>query len=79
MPCSAGAAGPCQPLKASFRSFLNNLAPRNKLLAAGIVLGVAVLAGWIGLYLKGGTTDMTTLTWIILMVVFGIIEAATAA
>lgn len=69
---------PAQPLKASFRSFLNNLAPRNKLLAAGIVLGVAVLAGWIGLYLKGGTTDMTTLTWIILMVVFGIIEAATA-
>ena len=69
---------PAQPLKASFRSFLNNLAPRNKLLGAGIVVGVAVLAGWIGLYLKGGTTDMTTLTWIILMVVFGIIEAATA-
>lgn len=69
---------PAVSLKASLSTFVSNLSPRNKWLAAGILLGVAVLAGLMGLCLKGGETDMVTAIWIAAMVVFGIVEAATA-
>lgn len=65
-------------LSSSLSSFLNNLSPKNKGLALGALLGFLVLAGLIGLCLKGGTNDMTTVIWIAAIIVFGVVEAATA-
>ena len=55
---------PAGSLRTSVSAFVNNLSPRNKWLAGGILLGVALLAGLMGLFLKGGTTDMATVIWI---------------
>ncbi len=67
-------------LHKSFSSFFNNLSPKNKWLGAGILLGVAILAALIALCLKGGSSNMTvsTMVWIGVIVVFGVMEAATA-
>lgn len=69
---------PTESLHRSLAAFFNNLAPRNKWLAAGILAGVAAMAGLIGLCLKGGSSDMATVIWIGAMVLFGVVEAATA-
>lgn len=69
---------PTESLHRSLAAFFNNLAPRNKWLAAGILAGVAALAGLIGLCLKGGSSNMATVIWIGAMVLFGVVEAATA-
>ena len=45
--------------------------------AAGILLGVALLAGFMGLCLKGGKAEMEMVVWIAAMVVFGVVEAVT--
>ena len=68
---------PATSLKTSFSSFVSNLSPRNKWLAAGILLGVALLAGLLGLCLKGGKKEMEMVIWIAAMVIFGVAEAAT--
>ena len=39
---------------------------------------MAALAGIIGLFLKGGDSDMATTVWIAAIIVFGVVEAATA-
>lgn len=71
------AAAPEKTLKASVSGFVSNLSPRNKWLGGGVLLAVAMLAGFMGLCLKGGTADMATIIWIIAMVIFGVVEAAT--
>ena len=43
----------------------------------GILVGVALLALLIGLCLKGGSGDMSTIIWIAAIVIFGVVEAAT--
>ena len=68
---------PAVPLKASVAAFVSNLSPRNKWLSAGILLGVALLAGFMGLCLKGGKAEMEMIVWIAAMVVFGVVEAVT--
>ena len=68
---------PAVPLKASVAAFVSNLSPRNKWLTAGILLGVALLAGFMGLCLKGGKAEMEMIVWIAAMVVFGVVEAVT--
>ena len=68
---------PAVPLKASVSAFVSNLSPRNKWLSAGILLGVALLAGFMGLCLKGGKAEMEMIVWIAAMVVFGVVEAVT--
>lgn len=67
-------------LHKSLSSFFNNLSPKNKWLGAGVLLGVAILAALIALCLKGGNSGMTiaTMIWIGVIVVFGVMEAATA-
>ena len=55
---------PAVPLKASVSAFVSNLSPRNKWLSAGILLGVALLAGFMGLCLKGGKAEMEMIVWI---------------
>ena len=69
---------PRESLHTAVSAFLTNLSPKNKWLAAGVLLGIGMLSGLIGLCLKGGSTDMTTIIWIAAIVIFGVVEAATA-
>ena len=69
---------PDKSLHRSLSAFLANLSPKNKTAIAAGVIAAAVLSLLIGLFLKGGTYDMTLYIWIGLIVVFGIAEAATA-
>lgn len=69
---------PDKSLHGSLSAFLANLSPKNKAAIAAGVIAAAVLSLLIGLFLKGGTYDMTLYIWIGLIVVFGIAEAATA-
>ena len=68
---------PCSTLKSSFSAFLSNLSPRNKWLALGAAGGTLVLSLLIGAFLKGGSADMIPLIWVGVMVIFGVLEAAT--
>ena len=72
------AALPDKSLHGSLSAFLANLSPKNKAAIAAGVVAAAVLSLLIGLFLKGGTNDMTLYIWIGLIVVFGVAEAATA-
>ena len=72
------AALPDKSLHGSLSAFLANLSPKNKAAIAAGVIAAAVLSLLIGLFLKGGTNDMTLYIWIGLIVVFGVAEAATA-
>ena len=45
--------------------------------ALACLLGVALLAGFMGLCLKGGKAEMEMVIWIAAMVVFGVVEAVT--
>ena len=69
---------PRESLHTAISAFLTNLSPQNKWLAAGVLVGVGALSGLIGLCLKGGNTDMSTIVWIAAIVIFGVVEAATA-
>lgn len=52
--------------------------PQHKWMAVGTLLGVAAVAGLIGLCLRGGTWDMPTIIWIAAIVLFGVVEGVTA-
>ena len=65
-------------LKNALSSFFYNLSPHNKRLGLGVLVGTLLLAGLIGLCLKGGSGNMETIIWIGAIIVFGIAEAATA-
>ena len=69
---------PRESLHNAFSAFLTNLSPKNKWMAGGVLLGVGALSGLIGLCLKGGSTDMSTIIWIVAIVIFGVAEAVTA-
>ena len=68
---------PKKKLHTSVNSFLNNLSPKNKVLAIAAIISIAVLALFIGACLRGGTYDMTLYIWIGAIILFGIVEAAT--
>ena len=63
----------CQRMNA----FLTNLSPLQRWLAVGVLAATLLLAGIIGLFLKGGNTDMAQIVWVVAMVLFGILEAVT--
>ena len=69
---------PKKRLHTSVNSFINNLSPKNKGLAIAAIVSIAVLTLFIGACLRGGTYDMTLYIWIGAIVLFGIVEAATA-
>lgn len=71
------AAPPQDSLLTSLDSFITNLSPKSKWIGAGILAGAAVLALLIGLCLKGGSGDMSTIIWIAAIVIFGVVEVAT--
>ena len=68
---------PKSSLFASLDSFITNLSPKSKWIGTGILAGAALLALLIGLCLKGGSGDMSTIIWIAAIVIFGVAEAAT--
>ena len=78
LPAAAEQPLPRESLHTAISAFLTNLSPKNKWMAGGVLLGVGALSGLIGLCLKGGSTDMTTIIWIAAIVIFGVMEAATA-
>ena len=69
---------PQPTLQRAFTAFLTNLSPKNKWLAAAVLLGIGALSLIIGLILKGGNADMATTIWIAAIIIFGVAEAATA-
>ena len=69
---------PRATLRSAVGAFLTNLSPKNKWLAAAVLVGIGMLAGIIGLILKGGSADMATTIWIAAIIIFGVAEAATA-
>lgn len=78
-PAPADAAPlPRATLRSAVGAFLTNLSPKNKWLAAAVLVGIGALAGVIGLILKGGNADMETTIWIAAIIIFGVAEAATA-
>ena len=78
LPAAAEQPLPRESLQNAFSAFLTNLSPKNKWMAGGVLLGVGALSGLIGLCLKGGSTDMSTIIWIAAIVIFGVAEAVTA-
>lgn len=68
---------PRRSLHQSVSAFLANLTPAQRWLAVGVLTGTLLLAGIIGVFLKGGSTDMAQFIWIVVMVLFGILEAVT--
>ena len=68
---------PKNSLFVSLDSFITNLSPKSKWIGIGILTGVALLALLIGLCLKGGSGDMSTIIWIAAIIIFGVVEAAT--
>ena len=78
LPAAAEQPLPRESLHNAFSAFLTNLSPKNKWMAGGVLLGVGALSGLIGLCLKGGSADMSTIIWIAAIVIFGVAEAATA-
>ena len=73
-----GVALPRATLRGAVGAFLTNLSPKNKWLAAAVLLGIGALSLIIGLILKGGNADMATTIWIAAIIIFGVAEAATA-
>ena len=72
------AALPRATLRSAVGAFLTNLSPKNKWLAAAVLLGIGALSLIIGLILKGGNADMATTIWIAAIIIFGVVEAVTA-
>ena len=68
---------PRATLGSAVGAFLTNLSPKNKWLAAGVLVGIGALAGIIGLILRGGDTDMATTIWIAAIIIFGVAASAT--
>ena len=83
-PAPAAPAATAEPplpkatLGSAVGAFLTNLSPKNKWLAGAVLVGIGALAGIIGLILRGGGADMATTIWIAAIIIFGVVEAATA-
>lgn len=78
-----GAAAPSEPmrsptLKTALADFYNNLSPRNKWIGIGSLAALALLILLFAKHVRGGTDNMMTMIWVAAIVVFGIVEAATA-
>lgn len=76
-PSPTAAKPPQDNLLDSLDSFITNLSPKSKRIGIGILAGAALLALLIGLCLKGGSGDMSTIVWIAAIIIFGVAEAAT--
>lgn len=59
-------------------NFIANLSPKNKKVGIGALIGFVFVALLMGVLLKGGSGDMTTIIWIAAIIIFGVVEAVTA-
>lgn len=59
-------------------NFIANLSPKNKKIGIGALIGFVFVALLMGVLLKGGSGDMTTIIWIAAIIIFGVVEAVTA-
>lgn len=59
-------------------NFIANLSPKNKKAGIFVLIGFVFVALLMGVLLKGGSGDMTTIIWIAAIIIFGVVEAVTA-
>ena len=59
-------------------NFIANLSPKNKKIGIAVLIGFVFVALLMGVMLKGGSGDMTTIIWIAAIIIFGVVEAVTA-
>lgn len=59
-------------------NFITNLSPKNKKVGIGVFIGFVCVALLMGVLLKGGSGDMSTIIWIAAIIIFGVAEAVTA-
>ncbi|MDO4314690.1 MAG: NfeD family protein [Oscillospiraceae bacterium] len=65
-------------LKTALDGFYSNLSPSNKWIGIGSLAAVALLIPLCMKYMKGGTDNVMTMLWVAAIVLFGVVEAATA-
>lgn len=65
-------------LKMALDDFLSNLSPLNKWIGFGGLTAIAVLIPLCMKFMRGGPDEMMTMLWVAAIVLFGIVEAATA-
>ena len=67
-----------KPLKRSFVDFLSNLSPYDKLIGGTLIFIVLLSLMALAHSMKGGSGGNMTFVWIAAIVIFGVMEAATA-
>lgn len=67
-----------KPLKREVADFLSNLSFSKKCMIGGLLLAAALLILLTSHQLKGGTDRMMTIVWTAAIILFGVVEAATA-
>ncbi len=67
-----------RPLKKELSDFFSNLSFGNKCMIGGLLAAMALLILLMSHQLKGGTDRVMTIVWTAAIIVFGIVEAATA-
>ena len=67
-----------RPLKTVLSDFASNLSFPHKCMIGGLLAAVALLVLLISHHLKGGTDRMMTIVWTAAIILFGVVEAATA-
>ena len=67
-----------RPLKTVLADFASNLSFTHKCMIAGLLAAVALLVLLTSHHLKGGTDQVMTIVWTAAIILFGIVEAATA-
>ena len=72
------AALPDRPLKRKLSDFFANLSFANKCMIGGLLAAAAVLVLLISHHLKGESDRVMTIVWTCAIVLFGVVEAATA-
>nr|WP_325297277.1 NfeD family protein [uncultured Dysosmobacter sp.] len=65
-------------LKTALEGFYSNLSPVNKRIGIGSLAAVALLVPLCVKYMRGGTDNVMTMLWVAAIVLFGVVEAATA-
>ena len=65
-------------LKTALDDFYSNLSPSNKWIGVGSLTAIVLLIPLCMKYMKGGTDNVMTILWVAAIVLFGIVEAATA-
>ena len=67
-----------RPLKTALSDFFSNLSFVNKCMIGGLLAAIALLVLLTSHHLKGGTDHMMTIVWTAAIILFGVVEAATA-